>query len=321
MKIADEEGISVFGTSAKYLSALQKESVRPIEEFSFSSLRTILSTGSPLVPESFDYVYEGIKADVQLSSISGGTDIVSCFVLGCPILPVHRGELQCRGLGMAVDVWNDNGESIRNEPGELVCTKPFPSKPIYFWNDPDGSRYHNAYFDRFENVWCHGDWAELTDNDGLIITGRSDAVLNPGGVRIGTSEIYRQVERIPKIVESIAVGQDWQGDVRIVLFVVLKEGETLTESLQSKIKLSVRNNASPRHVPAIILQVKDIPRTRSGKITELAVRDIINNRPLANTEALANPERWKNLKTAQNYCVSFSVFNCIYKTCTKSRFH
>ena len=296
MKIADEEGISVFGTSAKYLSALQKESVRPIEEFSFSSLRTILSTGSPLVPESFDYVYEGIKADVQLSSISGGTDIVSCFVLGCPILPVHRGELQCRGLGMAVDVWNDNGESIRNEPGELVCTKPFPSKPIYFWNDPDGSRYHNAYFDRFENVWCHGDWAELTDNDGLIITGRSDAVLNPGGVRIGTSEIYRQVERIPKIVESIAVGQDWQGDVRIVLFVVLKEGETLTESLQSKIKLSVRNNASPRHVPAIILQVKDIPRTRSGKITELAVRDIINNRPLANTEALANPEALEEFK-------------------------
>jgi acetoacetyl-CoA synthetase len=296
MKIADEEGISVFGTSAKYLSALQKEGARPIKEFSLSSLRTILSTGSPLAPESFNYVYEGIKANVQLSSISGGTDIVSCFVLGCPILPVHRGELQCRGLGMAVDVWNDNGESIRNEPGELVCTKPFPSKPIYFWNDPDGSRYHNAYFDRFENVWCHGDWAELTDNDGLIITGRSDAVLNPGGVRIGTSEIYRQVERIPKIVESIAVGQDWQGDVRIVLFVVLKEGETLTESLQSKIKLSVRNNASPRHVPAIILQVKDIPRTRSGKITELAVRDIINNRPLANTEALANPEALEEFK-------------------------
>ena len=290
MKIADEEGISVFGTSAKYLSALQKEGARPIKEFSLSSLRTILSTGSPLAPESFNYVYEGIKANVQLSSISGGTDIVSCFVLGCPILPVHRGELQCRGLGMAVDVWNDNGESIRNEPGELVCTKSFPSKPIYFWNDPDGSRYHNTYFDRFENVWCHGDWAELTDNDGLIITGRSDALLNPGGVRIGTAEIYRQVERIPEIVESIAVGQDWQGDVRIVLFVVLKEGEILSESLQNDIKLSIRNNASPRHVPAIILQVKDIPRTRSGKITELTVRDIINNRPLANTEALANPE-------------------------------
>ena len=184
MKIADDEGISVFGISAKYLSALQKEGVRPIEEFSFSSLRTILSTGSPLIPESFDYVYESIKREVQLSSISGGTDIVSCFVLGCPILPVHRGELQCRGLGMAVDVWNDNGESIKNEPGELVCTKSFPSKPIYFWDDPDGSLYHNAYFDRFENVWCHGDWAELTENDGLIITGRSDTVLNPGGVRI-----------------------------------------------------------------------------------------------------------------------------------------
>ena len=197
---------------------------------------------------------------------------------------------------MAVDVWNDNGESIRNEPGELVCTKSFPSKPIYFWNDPDGSRYHNTYFDRFENVWCHGDWAELTDNDGLIITGRSDALLNPGGVRIGTAEIYRQVERIPEIVESIAVGQDWQGDVRIVLFVVLKEGEILSESLQNDIKLSIRNNASPRHVPAIILQVKDIPRTRSGKITELTVRDIINNRPLANTEALANPEALEEFK-------------------------
>ena len=296
MKIADDEGISVFGTSAKYLSALQKEGVRPIEEFSFSSLRTILSTGSPLIPESFDYVYESIKREVQLSSISGGTDIVSCFVLGCPILPVHRGELQCRGLGMAVDVWNDNGESIRNEPGELVCTKPFPSKPIYFWNDPDGTQYHNAYFHRFENVWCHGDWAQLTDNDGLIITGRSDTVLNPGGVRIGTAEIYRQVERIPNIVESIAVGQDWQGDVRVILFVVLKEGETLTKSLQSEIKLSVRNNASPRHVPAIILQVKDIPRTRSGKITELAVRDVINHRPLANKESLANPAALEEFK-------------------------
>jgi len=296
MKIADDEVISVFGTSEKYLSALQKEGVRPIEEFSFSSLRTILSTGSPLIPESFDYVYESIKREVQLSSISGGTDIVSCFVLGCPILPVHRGELQCRGLGMAVDVWNDNGESIRNEPGELVCTKPFPSKPIYFWNDPDGTQYHNAYFNRFENVWCHGDWAQLTDNYGLIITGRSDTVLNPGGVRIGTAEIYRQVERIPNIVESIAVGQDWQGDVRVILFVVLKEGETLTKSLQSEIKLSVRNNASPRHVPAIILQVKDIPRTRSGKITELAVRDVINHRPLANKEALANPEALEEFK-------------------------
>ena len=296
IKGAEEEGITVFGRSAKYLSALQKEEVRPAERYSLPKLRTILSTGSPLVPESFDYVYADFKADVQLCSISGGTDIVSCFALGCPTLPVHRGELQCRGLGMAVDVWDSQGKSVRNEAGELVCTKPFPSKPVFFWNDTDGQRYHNAYFKRFDNVWCHGDWAELTDNNGLIISGRSDAVLNPGGVRIGTAEIYRQVERIPQVMESIAVGQEWEGDVRVVLFVILREGTDLTNALQDEIKKSLRKHASPRHVPAKILQVSDIPRTRSGKITELAVRDAINNRPIGNTEALANPAALEEFK-------------------------
>jgi len=290
MQIAEEESISVFGTSAKYLSALQKEEAIPKITFKLEKLKTILSTGSPLVPESFDYVYENIKSDVQLCSISGGTDIVSCFVLGNPLLPVFRGELQSPGLGMAVNVWNGHGEPVLNEPGELVCTKSFPAKPVYFWNDPDGSRYENAYFARFENVWCHGDWAQLTNNNGYIITGRSDAVLNPGGVRIGTAEIYRQVERIPEVLESIAVSQEWEGDVRIVLFVVLKPDVELSDEIESTIRISIRQHASPRHVPAKILQVADIPRTRSGKITELAVRDIINNRPITNTEALANPE-------------------------------
>lgn len=290
MKIAEEEGISVFGTSAKYLSALQKEEEKPIEKYSLTKLRTILSTGSPLAPEAYDYVYEQIKPSVQLCSISGGTDIVSCFVLGCPILPVYRGELQCAGLGMAVSVWNREGEAIRNEAGELVCTKSFPSKPVFFWNDPGGTRYHEAYFDRFDNVWCHGDWAELTDTEGYLITGRSDAVLNPGGIRIGTAEIYRQVERIPEILEAIAVAQDWEDDVRIVLFVVLKPDYELNIEIEQEIRHSIRQHASPRHVPAKILQVADIPRTRSGKITELAVRDVINKRPISNTEALANPE-------------------------------
>ena len=296
IRIAEEEGVTVFGTSAKYLSALQKEEVKPVGQFPLTKLRTVLSTGSPLVPESFDYIYGEFKTDVQLCSISGGTDIVSCFALGCPILPVYRGELQCRGLGMAVEVWDKNGEAIKNEAGELVCTQAFPSKPVYFWNDPTGERYHKAYFNRFSNTWCHGDWAELTDNNGLIITGRSDAVLNPGGVRIGTAEIYRQVERIPQVLESIAVGQEWNVDVRIVLFVTLRSGEELTAALQDEIKQTVKLNASPRHVPAKILQVNDIPRTRSGKITELAVRDIINNRQIANTEALANPEALQEFK-------------------------
>lgn len=290
MQMAEEEEITVFGTSAKYISALAKEGVSPVERYKLAKLRTILSTGSPLVPESYDYVYQRIKPTVQLSSISGGTDIVSCFALGCPILPVYKGELQCRGLGMAVDVWNQDGHPVKNESGELVCTKPFPSKPVGFWNDPEGTRYHDAYFNRFTNVWCHGDWAAITDNRGLIITGRSDAVLNPGGIRIGTAEIYRQVERVPAVIESIAISQDWEGDARIILFVILREEEQLTDALRSKIRETIRKHASPRHVPEIILQVRDIPRTRSGKITELAVRDVVNKRPITNTESIANPE-------------------------------
>lgn len=290
MQMAEEEEITIFGTSAKYISALAKEGVSPVERYKLAKLRTILSTGSPLVPESYDYVYQRIKPTVQLSSISGGTDIVSCFALGCPILPVYKGELQCRGLGMAVDVWNQDGHPVKNESGELVCTKPFPSKPVGFWNDPEGTRYHDAYFNRFTNVWCHGDWAAITDNRGLIITGRSDAVLNPGGIRIGTAEIYRQVERVPAVIESIAISQDWEGDARIILFVILREEEQLTDALRSKIRETIRKHASPRHVPEIILQVRDIPRTRSGKITELAVRDVVNKRPITNTESIANPE-------------------------------
>ena len=290
MRIANEEGVSVFGTSAKYLSALGKENAKPNLQYDFKKLRTILSTGSPLTPESYDYVYQNIKNTIQLSSISGGTDIVSCFALGSPTLPVYRGELQCRGLGMAVEIWDNQGKSVRNQPGELVCTKSFPSKPVFFWNDPKGERYHHAYFARFDNIWCHGDWAELTENNGLIITGRSDAVLNPGGVRIGTAEIYREVEKIPSVIESIAVGQSWEGDVRVVLFVVLRQGEELTELIKTDIRHALKTNASPRHVPAKIIKVTDIPRTRSGKITEIAVRDIIHNRQILNAEAISNPE-------------------------------
>ena len=290
MRIANEEGVSVFGTSAKYLSALGKENAKPNLQYDFKKLRTILSTGSPLTPESYDYVYQNIKNTIQLSSISGGTDIVSCFALGSPTLPVYRGELQCRGLGMAVEIWDNQGKSVRNQPGELVCTKSFPSKPVFFWNDPKGERYHHAYFSRFDNVWCHGDWAELTENNGLIITGRSDAVLNPGGVRIGTAEIYREVEKIPSVIESIAVGQSWEGDVRVVLFVVLRQDEELTELIKTDIRHALKTNASPRHVPAKIIKVTDIPRTRSGKITEIAVRDIIHNRQILNAEAISNPE-------------------------------
>jgi acetoacetyl-CoA synthetase len=253
-------------------------------------VRTIASTGSPLAPESFDYVYQRIKRDVCLSSISGGTDIVSCFALGNPTAPVWRGELQARGLGMAVEVWNDEGLPVVGEKGELVCVRPFPSMPVGFWNDPDGAKYRAAYFERFPGIWCHGDYVELTDHDGLIIYGRSDAVLNPGGVRIGTAEIYRQVEKLPEIAESIVIAQDWQGDVRVVLFVRLAAGATLDVALTEKIKAQIRRNTTPRHVPARILAVADIPRTKSGKITELAVRDVVHGRPVKNREALANPE-------------------------------
>jgi acetoacetyl-CoA synthetase len=287
--IAAEEGMTHFGTSAKYIDALKKAGLRPRDTHDLSALRGMLSTGSPLVAESFDYVYDAIKPDLCLSSISGGTDIVACFVLGNPAGPVWRGEIQARGLGMDVAVFDDDGNAIAGEKGELVCRKPFPSVPVGFWNDPGGSRFHGAYFARFPAVWCHGDWAEVTPHGGVVIYGRSDAVLNPGGVRIGTAEIYRQVEQIDEVAESIAVGQDWDGDVRIVLFVKLAEGAALDDALAKAIRDRIRAGASPRHVPAKILAVGDIPRTRSGKISELAVREVIHGRTVKNVEALANP--------------------------------
>ncbi|MGB5689890.1 MAG: acetoacetate--CoA ligase [Woeseiaceae bacterium] len=289
-QMAEDERVTVFGTSAKYISALEKAGVRPEDEFSLPALRTILSTGSPLAPESFDYVYDAIGGDLQLASISGGTDILSCFALGNPLLPVRRGELQSRGLGMAVEIWNDVGQAVIGEPGELVCTRPFPSAPVCFWNDPDGARYKAAYFERFDGIWAHGDFAELTEDGGLVIHGRSDAVLNPGGVRIGTAEIYRQVEKLEEVVESIAIGQSWKDDVRVVLFVLLREGVQLDDDLQQRIRKVIRENTTPRHVPAKIIAVPEIPRTKSGKIVELAVRSIVHREPVRNTEALANPE-------------------------------
>jgi len=287
---ADEAEFTLFGTSAKYIDACAKAGLEPARTHRLAALRVVASTGSPLVAESFDYVYARIKRDVHLASISGGTDIVSCFVLGVPTEPVHRGEIQKRGLGMAVDVFDETGHPATGAKGELVCTRPFPSMPVGFWNDPDGSRYRAAYFERFPGVWTHGDWTEITPRGGVVIYGRSDAVLNPGGVRIGTAEIYRQVEQVEEVLESIAVGQDWQGDVRVVLFVKLRPGAVLDAALEKKIRDQIRRNATPRHVPARILPIADIPRTRSGKITELAVRDVIHGRPVKNREALANPE-------------------------------
>jgi acetoacetyl-CoA synthetase len=291
--MAAEERVTVFGTSAKWLALAEKEKLRPIETHDLSALRAILSTGSPLADHSFDYVYASVKGDVQLSSISGGTDIVSCFALGNPIGPVWRGEIQTRGLGMKVAIFDDAGQSVVSQQGELVCTAPFPSMPVAFWNDPDGSKYRAAYFERFPNVWRHGDWAELTERGGMIIYGRSDATLNPGGVRIGTAEIYRQVEQLPEVIESLVIGQDVitdsGPDVRIVLFVRLAEGVTLTEALKERIRAQIRANTSPHHVPKKIVQVADIPRTISGKITELAVRDVVHGRPVKNVDALANP--------------------------------
>jgi acetoacetyl-CoA synthetase len=285
-----EEGVTVFGTSAKYLSALEKAGAEPGRTHALSQLRALLSTGSPLSPESFDYVYRAVRADLQLASISGGTDIVSCFALGNPMLPVHRGELQCRGLGLAVAVFDDAGNPVVGERGELVCTKPFPCMPVGFWNDPDGARYRAAYFERFPGVWTHGDFAELTARGGLLIYGRSDAVLNPGGVRIGTAEIYRVVEGLDQVLEAIAVGQTWQEDQRVLLFVVLRDGLTLDDTLSGTIRRRIREQLSPRHVPAEVRQVPAIPRTRSGKIVELAVADVIHGREVKNREALANPE-------------------------------
>lgn len=291
---ADAERMTHFGTSAKFIDAAAKFGLKPRETHSLATVRAMMSTGSPLVPEGFDYVYRDIKADLQLSSISGGTDILSCFVLGNPVLPVWRGEIQCRGLGLAVDVWDDEGRPVRGEKGELVCARPFPAMPVGFWRDEDGSKYRAAYFERFDNVWCHGDFCEITAHGGLIIYGRSDATLNPGGVRIGTAEIYRQVEKLHEVVESIVIGQDWPpqnpNDVRVVLFVKLRDGMTLDDTLADRIKRTIRDNTTPRHVPAKVLQVADIPRTKSGKIVELAVRNVVHGRPVKNQEALANPE-------------------------------
>jgi acetoacetyl-CoA synthetase len=287
---AQDEAFDFFGTSAKFIDACAKAGVEPRRTHDLSRVRTLASTGSPLAPESFDYVYEKIKPDIHLASISGGTDIIGCFVMGNPNLPVWRGEIQCRALGMKVDVLDDAQAPVRDEKGELVCLAPFPSMPIGFWNDPGDKKYRAAYFDRFENVWCHGDYVSLNARGGMVIYGRSDAVLNPGGVRIGTAEIYRQVERIHEVVEGLVIGQDWDNDVRVVLFVVLRPGVALDAALSDRIKSEIRKNTTPRHVPARIVQVKDIPRTRSGKITELAVRDVVHGRPVKNKEALANPE-------------------------------
>ncbi len=288
--MADEEGMTHLGTSAKFIDAIAKAGLEPKKTHRLRNLRTILSTGSPLLPEGFDYVYEKVKTDVCLSSISGGTDIVSCFVLGNPMGPVWRGEIQAKGLGMAVKVFSDDGHEIRQQKGELVCTRPFPSMPIGFWNDPDGAKYNAAYFERYPGVWRHGDWCEETEHGGFVIYGRSDAVLNPGGVRIGTAEIYRQVEQLPEVVEALVIGQEWRGDVRVVLFVKLKEGLKISDDLVSSIKRKIRENTTPRHVPAKILQVGDIPRTKSGKIVELAVREVVHGKQPKNLEALANPE-------------------------------
>ena len=294
---AEAERTTHFGTSAKYIDHAKKIGVVPRKDFELAHLRTLFSTGSPLAPESFDYVYQCVKDDLCLSSISGGTDIVSCFALGCPTRPVWRGELQCRGLGMQVDVYDEDGKPVAagtQTSGELVCAAPFPSMPVGFWNDADGTKYRATYFERFPGVWCHGDYIELTAHDGLIFHGRSDATLNPGGVRIGTAEIYRQVEQLPEVVESLVIGQDWPpgevGDSRVILFVRLKDGMKLDQALADRIRQHIRINTTPRHVPAKVLQVTDIPRTKTDKIVELAVRNVVHGLPVKNLQALANPE-------------------------------
>jgi len=288
-KFAEEEQFTHFGTSAKYIETIMKNNVNPSSSFKLTNLKAICSTGSPLSAECYDYIYKNVGY-IHLASISGGTDIVSCFVLGVPTLPVRRGEIQGAGLGMAVEIWNDNGRVKRGERGELVCTKPFPSRPVKFWNDIDGKKYHSAYFDRFAGVWAHGDFAEETIDGGYIIHGRSDATLNPGGVRIGTAEIYRQVDKVAEVLESIVIGQIWGSDTRIVLFVKLREGINLNETLVDTIKKFIKENCTSRHVPSKILQVEDIPRTKSGKIVEIPVRDIVHGKEVKNKEALANPE-------------------------------
>jgi acetoacetyl-CoA synthetase len=289
-----EERVTIFGTSARWIALMEKEGSRPRETHDLSSLRVMLSTGSPLAPASFDYVYDAVKSDMRLSSISGGTDIISCFALGDPTRPVHRGEIQTRGYGMRVEVFDDLGRPLLGERGELVCTAPFPSMPVRFWNDPDGAKYRSAYFERYPNVWRHGDWAEITEQGGVIITGRSDATLNPAGVRIGTAEIYRQVEQLPEVVESVVIGQEVEtkrgADVRIVLFVRLRDDLTLDDALRARIQQRIREHTTSHHVPRKIIQVADIPRTISGKITELAVRDVVHGKTVKNVDALANPE-------------------------------
>ncbi|MEX1667167.1 acetoacetate--CoA ligase [Zhongshania arctica] len=285
----DREEISIFGVSARYIAALQKFGITPRSSHHLASLKAILSTGSPLSDESFRYVYRDIKTDVCLSSISGGTDIISCFVLGNPVLPVYSGEIQCLGLGMAVEIWDEERDAVYMQKGELVCTSPFPCCPIGFWNDEDGGKFYKAYFAQFPGVWAHSDYAEISEHGGVIIHGRSDAVLNPGGVRIGTAEIYRQLEKIDAVVDSVVVGQSWKDDVRVILFVILRPGIDINESLIKEIKTTIRHNATPRHVPAMIIQVKDIPRTVSGKTVELAVRELIHGRAVKNADALANP--------------------------------
>ncbi len=299
---AEAAGVTLFGTSAKYIDALKKNGYEPAKSHDLSSLRTLCSTGSVLVPESFDYVYKAIKEDLCLASISGGTDIVSCFVLGCPIVPVYRGECQCRGLGMAVEVYDEAGKSVVGRQGELVCTATFPSQPPFFWGDITGEKYHNAYFAEYENIWHHGDYVKISAHGGVTIYGRSDATLNPGGVRIGTAEIYRYVEQLDDVLESIAIGQDWDDDVRVVLFVVLRSGLILDEELVSRIRTTVRSHCTPRHVPAKVIQVDEVPRTKSGKIVELAVREVVHNRPVKNKSALANPEALEQFKDLKELC-------------------
>jgi acetoacetyl-CoA synthetase len=288
--ICEQESVTIFGTSAKYISAIEKDNLSPKHTHKLESLTTILSTGSPLSPVSFDYVYREIKSDVMLASISGGTDIISCFALGCPIKPVIRGELQCIGLGMDVAILNEQGQEVIGEKGELVCKSPFPSMPVYFYNDSEGQKYSDAYFSRDPSIWAHGDFAKITREGGVMILGRSDAILNPGGVRIGTAEIYRQVEKIPEVIDSVVIGQDHQDDVRVILFVRLKQGLKLDECLITTIKQTIRSNTTPRHVPRLILQVQDIPKTVSGKTVELAVKNIVEGRSINNLEAIANPK-------------------------------
>jgi acetoacetyl-CoA synthetase len=299
---ADATGMTFLGTSAKFIDACRKGGIAPIGSHKLASVRAIGSTGSPLVPEGFDYVYAEVKRDVHLASVSGGTDIVACFVGGNPIGPVWRGEIQAKALGMAVEVFDEKGKPLERKKGELVCTRPFPSMPLGFWNDPGDKKYRAAYYEKFPGAWCHGDWCMLTGHGGLVIYGRSDATLNPGGVRIGTAEIYRQVEQLDEVVESLVIGQDWDGDVRVVLFVRLRDGIALDEALEKKIKAQIRKNTTPRHVPARIIPVLDIPRTKSGKIVELAVREVVHGRPVKNLEALANPEAldlYKNIPELQ----------------------